>query len=371
MRAAPRASRARKPEPRPGVARGTFPAREPAAGELFNPTTAGSRARRCAPPSSAGVDLEADGHHLRLGRHRLRAAVRRAPARQGGREALRRQLVRMGRRSRHAQGDGRGVSGRAAARHEARPGGRRRKEWTGGIVNPPVWRASTILFDSVAEMRAANPPEDGTLHYGRNGTPTPMGARRGADRAGAGRGGTRLFPSGVAAVDGAADGAEARRRAADGRQRLRPDAALLRRLLKRYGITTRYYDPLIGARHRGADRRATRAIFLESPGSLTFEVQDVPGICAVGEGAGARHPARQYLGDAAAVPGAGRGRRSRDPRLHQICRRPFRRDAGLGHRDGGAWRRSSARAAPGPACQPDDAWLARGAADAGRAAAPA
>ena len=48
----------------------------------------------------------------------------------------------------------------------------RRKEWTQGIVNPPVWRASTILFDSVAEMEAANPPGDGVLHYGRNGTPT-------------------------------------------------------------------------------------------------------------------------------------------------------------------------------------------------------
>ena len=48
----------------------------------------------------------------------------------------------------------------------------RRKEWTAGIVNPPVWRASTILFDSVADMEAANPPRDGTLHYGLNGTPT-------------------------------------------------------------------------------------------------------------------------------------------------------------------------------------------------------
>ena len=48
----------------------------------------------------------------------------------------------------------------------------RRREWTQGLVNPAVWRASTILFDSVEEMHGAEPPQDGTLHYGRNGTPT-------------------------------------------------------------------------------------------------------------------------------------------------------------------------------------------------------
>jgi cystathionine beta-lyase len=52
-------------------------------------------------------------------------------------------------------------------------------------------------------------------------------------------------------------------------------------LLKRYGVSTRYYDPLIGAGIAGLVGERTRAIFLESPGSLTMEVQDVPGICAV------------------------------------------------------------------------------------------
>jgi len=48
----------------------------------------------------------------------------------------------------------------------------RRPEWTQGLVNPAVWRASTILFDSIADLHEANPPKDGILHYGRNGTPT-------------------------------------------------------------------------------------------------------------------------------------------------------------------------------------------------------
>ena len=52
-----------------------------------------------------------------------------------------------------------------------------------------------------------------------------------------------------------------------------------------------------------------------------------------GEGARHHHPARQYLGDAALFPGAGAWRRPVDRRLHQIYRRPCRRDAGLGHRD--------------------------------------
>src|SRR5690606_39108105 len=98
------------------------------------------------------------------------------PARQDGRQIVRRELGRMGFGSISAESEGRGMS-------ELRPETRlieagRRREWTGlgegegGIVNPPVWRASTILFDSVAEMNASNPPRLGRLQYGRNGTPT-------------------------------------------------------------------------------------------------------------------------------------------------------------------------------------------------------
>ena len=46
----------------------------------------------------------------------------------------------------------------------------RRKEWLRGMVNVPVSRTSTVLFDSVADANAAYPPEDGRLTYGRNGT---------------------------------------------------------------------------------------------------------------------------------------------------------------------------------------------------------
>ena len=106
----------------------------------------------------------------------------------------------------------------------------RRKEWTQGLVNPAVWRASTILFDSVEEMHAANPPREGVLHYGRNGTPTTWALCEALTELEPGAAMTRLYPSGAAAVAGALlVGARGRRRAADGRQRLRADPRALRR----------------------------------------------------------------------------------------------------------------------------------------------
>ena len=158
----------------------------------------------------------------------------------------------------------------------------RRKEWTQGIVNPPIYRASTILFDSVADMRAAGAGRVGTLHYGRSGTPTTWSLAEALTELEPGAAGTRLYPSGVAAI------ASALLSVLDpGDQLLMVDSAygptrnLCDTLLKRYQIETVYYDPLVGAAIEQLIGPNTRAIFMESPGSLTFEVQDVPAICAV------------------------------------------------------------------------------------------
>ena len=158
----------------------------------------------------------------------------------------------------------------------------RRKEWTQGIVNPPVYRASTILFDSVAAMRAAGAGRIGTLHYGRSGTPTQWSLAEALTELEPGAAGTRLFCSGVAAI-----GCALLSVLKPGDQLLMVDSTygptrnLCNSLLKRYQIETVYYDPLVGAGIDGLIGSNTRAIFLESPGSLTFEVQDVPAICAV------------------------------------------------------------------------------------------
>jgi cystathionine beta-lyase len=158
----------------------------------------------------------------------------------------------------------------------------RRPEYTNGIVNPPVYRASTILFDSVEAMEAANPPRDGTLHYGRSGTPTTWALCDALTELEPGASMTRIFPSGSAAVAAALlTVLEAGDELLMVDSTYGPTRALCESVLKRFGVSTRYYDPMIGAGIADLVGERTRAIFLESPGTYTFEVQDVPAICAV------------------------------------------------------------------------------------------
>jgi cystathionine beta-lyase len=156
----------------------------------------------------------------------------------------------------------------------------RRKAWTAGIVNPPVWRASTILFDSVAEMEAANPPRDGTLHYGRNGTPTIWALCEALTELEPGAALTRVYPSGSAAVAAALLSVlEAGDELLMVDTAYGPTRAFCDSVLKRFGVATTYYDPLVGEGIAAQIGERTRAVFMESPGTHTFEVQDVPAIC--------------------------------------------------------------------------------------------
>jgi cystathionine beta-lyase len=164
----------------------------------------------------------------------------------------------------------------------------RRPEWTQGIVNPPVWRASTILYDSIADLRAnAGRDTHHRLYYGRRGTPTQWSLADALTALEPGAEATFLYPSGVAAIAAALLSV-----LSPGDELLLVDSAYdptrgqAMQLLKRFGITTRFYDPLIGAGIEALIGPATKAIFLESPGSLTFEVQDVPAIVAVAKARG-------------------------------------------------------------------------------------
>ena len=159
----------------------------------------------------------------------------------------------------------------------------RRPEWTQGIVNPPVWRASTILYDSIADLRAnAGRDTHHRLYYGRRGTPTQWSLADALTSLEPGAEATFLYPSGVAAIAAALLSV-----LSPGDELLLVDSAYdptrgqAMQLLKRFGITTRFYDPLIGAGIEALIGPATKAIFMESPGSLTFEVQDVPAIVAI------------------------------------------------------------------------------------------
>ena len=157
----------------------------------------------------------------------------------------------------------------------------RRPEWTQGLVNPAVWRASTILFDSVADMKGSKPGL-GVYRYGLQGTATHWALSEALTELEPGAAGTALYSSGLAAITTALLSV-----LKSGDELLAPDNSYgpTRRFcdtfLKRFGVSTRYYDPLVGAGIVELIAGKTRAILLESPGSQTMEVQDVPGICAV------------------------------------------------------------------------------------------
>jgi cystathionine beta-lyase len=179
----------------------------------------------------------------------------------------------------------------------------RRDEWTQGIVNTPVWRASTILYDSVAEMRERVSDTHHRLFYGRRGTPTQWSLADALNELEPGAEGTFLYPSGVAAVAAALLSV-----LSAGDELLLVDSAydptrsMASGLLKRFGITTRFYDPLIGAGIADLIGDRTRAIFLESPGSLTFEVQDVPAIVAAAKAPHLKRPVTTLLDNTWATP---------------------------------------------------------------------
>ncbi|WP_066682529.1 cystathionine beta-lyase [Sphingomonas sp. CCH9-E2] len=167
-------------------------------------------------------------------------------------------------------------------------GAGRRPEWTQGIVSPPVWRASTILYDNVAQMRAAGGRDTHhRLFYGRRGTPTQWSLADALTELEPGAEATFLYPSGVAAVSAALLSV-----LSPGDELLLPDSAydptrsFATGFLARFGVTTRFYDPMIGGGISELIGGNTSAILMESPGSLTFEVQDVPAIVAAAKARG-------------------------------------------------------------------------------------
>jgi cystathionine beta-lyase len=157
--------------------------------------------------------------------------------------------------------------------------GGRRRQWRGRLVNPPVERASTILFDSTAELHGSRPGL-GEYRYGLQGTATEWALSEALTQLEPGAAGTALYSSGLAAITTALLAV-----LSPGDELLVTDAVygptrkFCETILKRFGVSTRYYDPLVGSGIAELISDKTRAILLESPGSLTMEVQDVPGIC--------------------------------------------------------------------------------------------
>jgi cystathionine beta-lyase len=154
-----------------------------------------------------------------------------------------------------------------------------------GFVNPPVYHASTVLYPTAADQVAHR----SRYQYGRRGTPTSE-ALEDALRAleGDNCAGVALLPSGLAAISTALiaiAGAGDHILVTD--SVYRPTRNFCEGVFKRLGVETTYYDPLAGSDIAGLFKPNTRAVFVEAPGSQSFEMQDIPAIAQVAHEKGA------------------------------------------------------------------------------------
>ena len=157
-----------------------------------------------------------------------------------------------------------------------------------GVVNTPVFRASTVLFRSVAELEQAQRGEFAGIGYGLHGLPTVTDLARALATLEGGHA-ALIVPSGLTATT-----FPLLALAKPGDHVLVTDAVYgpTRRFcdnhLRRLGVEVSYYDPLLGADIAHVFRSNTTLVFAESPGSLTFEVQDVPAIARIAHERNAR-----------------------------------------------------------------------------------
>jgi cystathionine beta-lyase len=145
-----------------------------------------------------------------------------------------------------------------------------------GFVNTPIYRGSTVLYSNVDKFLK----RDARYTYGTKGSPTTNSLEVAWTEL-CGAAGTVLVPSGLAAISIALF---ACMKAGD--HLLVPDSVyrptrnFCDTILKKFGVETTYYDPLLGADIVRLFKPNTRAVFTEAPGSLSFEMQDIPAIAA-------------------------------------------------------------------------------------------
>ena len=158
----------------------------------------------------------------------------------------------------------------------------RDKKWTNGVVNPPVQRASTVVFNSVEEKRKATINRaNKTLFYGRRGTNTHF-AFQDAMVEVEGGAGCALFPCGTAAISNAIlSFVETGDHILMVDTCYEPTRDFCDTIMKKMGVETTYYEPTIGEGIKELIKPNTKVLFTESPGSITMEVQDVPTLARI------------------------------------------------------------------------------------------
>src|SRR3954449_4419166 len=146
-----------------------------------------------------------------------------------------------------------------------------------GFVNTPIYRGSTVLYPNTEKFLK----RDAKYTYGTKGTPTTNSLEVAWTEL-CNAAGTVLVPSGLAAISIALLSC-----LKAGDHLLVPDSVyrptrnFCDTVLKRFGVETTYYNPLLGAEVASLFKPNTRAVFTEAPGSLSFEMQDIPAIAAV------------------------------------------------------------------------------------------
>ena len=157
----------------------------------------------------------------------------------------------------------------------------RSKKYTQGSVNSVIQRASSLVFDTVeAKKHATRNRANGELFYGRRGTLTHFSLQEAMCELEGGAG-CALFPCGAAAVANTILAfVEQGDHVLMTNTAYEPSQDFCTKIIAKLGVATSWFDPLIGADIAQLIRPETRVVFLESPGSITMEVHDVPAIVA-------------------------------------------------------------------------------------------
>ena len=150
-----------------------------------------------------------------------------------------------------------------------------------GMVNTPVFRTSTVIFPDLESYEARPGDNYKVMRYGLYGTPTTFAFEEAVARMEGGHEAVAL-PSGLAAITAALCAFAA----AGGHVLISdsvygPTRTFCERHLRKLGVEVQYYDPLIGSDIERLMKPNTQAVFCEAPGSLSFEMQDIPAIAAI------------------------------------------------------------------------------------------
>lgn len=155
-----------------------------------------------------------------------------------------------------------------------------------GMVNTPIYRTSTVIFPTLEEYEARDAADYKSVRYGRHGTPTTFALEEAVARMEGGHQAVAL-PSGLAAIAAAISAF-----VKSGDHLLVSDSVyaptrnFCERQARPRGVEVEYYDPLIAGGIARLIKPNTKAIYCESPGSLTFEMQDIPAISEAARGRG-------------------------------------------------------------------------------------